>query len=104
VFTDAAVGHGTFRAFTSSDRNASFEFVLMPLIHNGETVNRLLGAIVAIDPAFWLGTQTLVRYEVVDVKLHWADGLPAFMAAGGAEIVRLRARRFRVVEGCAEGE
>jgi hypothetical protein len=57
VFADAAVGHGTFRAFAQADREASFEFLLLPLIHNGDTINRLLGAIVAIDPAFWLGTQ-----------------------------------------------
>jgi hypothetical protein len=105
VFADAAVGHGTFRAFAQADREASFEFLLLPLIHNGDAINRLLGAIVATDPAFWLGTQPFVRHEIVDVKLHWPDGFPAFIAARGAEIVRLSPRRFRVVEGgLAEGE
>ena len=38
---------------------ASFEFVLLPLIHTGETINRILGAITAIEPPFWLGAEPL---------------------------------------------
>ena len=55
VFTDAAVGHGRFHAYSGANRQASFEFVLLPLIHTGETINRILGAITAIEPPFWLG-------------------------------------------------
>lgn len=55
VFTDGAVGHGSFRSFTGTNRQATFELVLLPLIHTGETINRLLGVITAIEPPFWLG-------------------------------------------------
>jgi hypothetical protein len=99
IFTDAAVGHGTFRAFTASNRQASFEFVLMPLIHTGESINRLLGVITAIEPPFWLGAEPLVRHEISELHVHWPDGPPAEAPRESAEIVRLSPRRFRVLEG-----
>ena len=78
VFADAAVGHGRFRAYSCTNRQASFEFVLLPLIHTGETINRVLGAITAIEPPFWLGAEPLLRQEIVELNLHWPDGVPAF--------------------------
>lgn len=98
VLVDAAVAHGEFRAYTDAGREARFEFMLMPLIHTGETINRLLGTITAIEPAFWLGSEPLTRFEIAAVGLHWPDGAPAF-ANRGAEIVRLRPKRFRVLAG-----
>ena len=88
VFADGAVGHGRFRAYSGADRQASFEFVLLPLIHTGETINRVLGAITAIEPPFWLGAEPLLRQEIVELNLHWPDGTPAFMAGrrGGHQI------------------
>jgi hypothetical protein len=71
----------------------------MPLIHSGETINRLLGVITAIEPPFWLGAEPLVRYEVVELHPHWPDGPPAHAAREGEEIVRLSPRRFRVLDG-----
>jgi len=99
VFADAAVGYGRFKAYTRTDRQASFEFVLLPLIHTGETINRILGAITAIEPPFWLGAEPLLRQEIVELNVHWPDGVPALMARGGAEIISLARRRFRVFEG-----
>jgi len=103
VLTDGAVGHGIFRADTPSHRGASFEFTLMPLIHTGQTVNRILGAITAIEPPFWLGAEPLSSLKVSELHLHWPDGVPAFMANSGAEVVRIARRRFRVVDGGLSG-
>lgn len=102
ILVDAAVGYGEFRAYTQANREARFELLLLPLIHTGETINRLLGAITAIEPPFWLGADPLVRFEIGAVNLHWPDGTPAF-AKQGAEIVRLKPKRFRVVASRAEG-
>ena len=98
IFTDAAVGHGIFRAFTASNRQASFEFVLMPLIHTGESINRLLGVITAIEPPFWLGAELLLRQEIVELNLHWPDGHPSASSPAG-EMISIGSRRFRVLEG-----
>jgi hypothetical protein len=99
VLNDGAVGHGIFDAYTNTQRQARFEFTLMPLIHTGETINRLLGAITAIEPPFWLGSEPLATFEVRELHLHWPDGMPAFMTSGGAEVARIARRRFRVVDG-----
>jgi len=80
VLTDGAVGYGRFTAYTRTDRYTGFEFALLPLIHTGDTVNRILGAITAIEPPFWLGAEPLIRQEIVELNLHWPDGVPAFMA------------------------
>src|SRR5512143_745418 len=77
VFADGAVGHGSFRSFTGTNRQALFELVLLPLIHTGETINRLLGVITAIEPPFWLGGEPLLRHELVELRLHSPDGPPA---------------------------
>jgi hypothetical protein len=61
VFTDAAVGQVLFHAYSEAHRQVKFELVLMPLIHTSETINRVLGAVTAIDPPFWLGSEPLAR-------------------------------------------
>lgn len=104
VFDDAAVGYGRFRAYSCTNRQASFEFLLLPLIHTGESINRVLGAITAIEPPFWLGAEPLLRQEIVELNLHWPDGGPAFLAQGGGEVVSIGSRRFRVLEGGLSGE
>ena len=79
--------------------------MLLPLIHAGDTINRILGAITAIEPPFWLGAEPLIRQEIVELNLHWPDGTPAFMTQGGAEVISLASRRFRVLErGLGEGD
>jgi hypothetical protein len=103
VLNDGAVGHGVFEAFSQSKRPARFEYALMPLIHTGQTINRLLGSITAIEPPYWLGAEPLTAFELSELHLHWPDGVPAFMAKGGGEAVRLARRRFRVVEGGLAG-
>jgi len=99
VFTNGAVGHAVFRSFTAANRQATFEIAVMPLIHSGETINRLLGVITAIEPPFWLGGEQLLRHELIELHLHWPDGPPAHEPPDSAEIVRLSPRRFRVLDG-----
>jgi len=99
IVNDGAVGHGVFLARTETNRQAAFEFTLMPLIHTGPSINRMLGSITAIDAPFWLGAEPLATFEVAELHLHWPDGVPAFMANGGPEVARLARGKLRVVEG-----
>jgi hypothetical protein len=103
ILDNGAVGHVVFRATTRTNREAVFELVLLPLIHNGTAINLLLGAIVAIDPPFWLGAEPLERRELIDLQLHRPGTVPAFMT-GGADIARVARVRLRVVEGGAGRE
>lgn len=113
VITDGAVAVVRFAAAREDGARADFEMTLMPLIHNGSAVNRLLGCITAIDPPFWLGTARLDGHELKTFDLLWPDGAPAFLRhaekrpAAGAEQPAWNAsevrRRFRVVEGGLSG-
>ena len=99
IVNDGAVGHGSFIAVTESNREAVFEFALLPLIHTGSAINRILGAITAIDPPFWLGAEPLIALELRDVGLHWPDGIPDFLVRSNAEAAHQARQRFRVVQG-----
>jgi hypothetical protein len=99
IVKDGAVGHGIFLARTETDRQAAFEFMLLPLIHTGPSINRMLGSITAIEPPFWLGAEPLISLEITELHLHWPDGVPAFMAAGTTQAARRMRGHLRVVEG-----
>ena len=71
--------------------------MLLPLIHTGDAINRILGAITAIEPPFWLGAEPLMRQEIVELNLHWPDGHPS-LCRRRAEVISLASRRFRVLE------
>ena len=107
VVSDAAVGHLLFNADSDANRRASFELLVMPLIHTGTAINRLLGPISAIEPPFWLGSAPLIRLELADMHLIWPDGdpspakAPSARTASAAELVTLARKRFRVFEGGA---
>ena len=99
IVDDGAVGHGTFLAYTNSGREAAFEFSLLPLIQTGSSINRILGAITAIEPPFWLGADPLVSFDITVLNLVWPDDAPAFVTENDASAVPPARRKFRVVEG-----
>ena len=106
VVNDAAGGHGVFHAYTPSGRRATFEFVVLPLVHAADTINRLVGVITAIDPPFWIGAEPLARLELVERHVRWPDAVPPPFVTRGtqssssdAEAVRGARERFRVYEG-----
>lgn len=74
----------------------------------GAAINRLPGAITAVEPPFWLGSAALVRQEVIELHLHWPDGAPRAASPQAAPSPRCGVRsetggtvrkRFRVYEG-----
>jgi hypothetical protein len=111
VISDAAIGLVSFHAYSDANRQAKFELVVMPLIHTGAAINRLLGAITAVEPPFWLGSVPLVRQEVIELHLHWPDGAPRAASpqaappqrsAGRGETVSIPRKPFRVYQGGAD--
>jgi len=94
VLTDAAVGYGRSRAYGRDNRQVCFEFLFLPLIHIGETPNRLLGAFTAMEPPFWLGTEPLLRQELTELNLHWPGEAPLLVKQAGAEVISLASHRF----------
>jgi hypothetical protein len=107
VVSEAAIGHVLFHAYSEAARKAKFELVVMPLIHAGHTINRLLGAITALGPPFWLGSAPLVRQELLELHVLWPEGnprprpvadldQPAPCSVGNLGVSR---SRFRVYQG-----
>ena len=101
----------TFGAMNGSGRGATFEALILPLMHTKPTADRFLGAISCIDLPLWLGSERIVSQHVLNWDVIWPGGRPhhAPVAAAhqapfasemaGARLVRSDRRQFRVFDG-----
>ncbi len=109
IVMDGAVGVVSFDVIADSERWARFEMTLMPLTHSSRSVNRILGAISAIDPPYWLGTASIQDHRLHQLDLIFPGGQPHFLQdraalsvfaqQGDFTIVGDHERKFRVFEG-----
>ena len=99
IVCKGAVGHGTFFGVAASDRDAPFEFALMPLSHTGSSVSHILGTITAIDRLFWFGSESLVALELRDVGLLWPDGSPPEIGVSDPKATKEARRKLRILPG-----
>ena len=97
ILDDNAVGHGTFSAKTETGREAAFEFSALPVIHGSAGVDRILGAITAIEPPYWLGGEPLTSFELSVVRISRRGRILAKIQ--GSKPVRKLRKRLRVIEG-----
>ncbi|MBB2970887.1 PAS domain-containing protein [Mesorhizobium sp. RMAD-H1] len=82
-----------------SGRRSSFETLLLPLA-GGASGARLIGSMIALDPAYWLGADRIVESSVLSISLidprraEWqAEERPA-TAAAAASASRVISRPF----------
>ena len=106
-----AVGLFTFTAATARGRAVHYEMLVLPLTHTNDAVDRLLGALGALQRPEWLGAERLTTKRLQGHDLIWPDGRPhpAFGQLRNqtpflphvrcARIVRAKNRQFRVYEG-----
>jgi hypothetical protein len=106
-----AVGLFTIAAGTDDGRTARFEMLVLPLTHTDDAVDRLLGALGALQRPEWLGTARITTKRLLDHELVWPEGRPHAIAERlgtqtpflphirCARIVRAKDRQFRVYEG-----
>ena len=111
VTEQGAVGSLEFEAADPTGRTVRFEAIVLPLIHVRQTVTRYLGAISAIDPPVWLGSEILKPRPLAHHAVLWPDGRPHAVLArnnrqapflpemAGARLVRFNRRLFRVLDG-----
>lgn len=112
VMNDGAVAVILISGAHTDGRRADFEMTLMPLIHAGTAINRILGCLTAINPPMWLGTDILRDFAIAQIELMWPDGQPLALAHSSndalpapavrqfdGEIVSDARRRFRVLQG-----
>lgn len=102
---------------TEERQTARFEILIMPLMHNDDAIDRLLGGFVAINPPAWLGRTPVTSFRILETELTYpADGYeppdpmqqlsqnnrvtpPVLPSVRTARIVRQDKRQFRVYEG-----
>ena len=109
IAEQCAVGVFRMSAVNPEGRSASFEMLILPLVHTQDTVDRFLGSIVPLDKPDWLGTSVLTNRALTDHLLVWPDRalgvthsdrqLPFQPIRREARIVRSARRQFRVYDG-----
>lgn len=102
----------TFEAKTLDKRSALFELLLLPLTINGQTNDRFLGTMAAVETPGWLGYEPIVEVELLSADGYWPEELSQLPilaphptakvpAASSRSAVRavVTSPRFRVIEG-----
>lgn len=110
-----AVARALIEGTSTEAKSAQFEVLILPLLHNGNSIDRFLGAMSPINPPPWLGACPIREFHVLETELTYpADDIdvaeqvvktdsppeplpmPSFRSA---RIVRHDRRQFRVYEG-----
>ncbi len=106
---DGSAGLLEFTAFNEEGESCRFEILLLPLIHSGTCVNRIMGSLSPVDDPYWLGSSPLKTQTLDDLELIWPDNNVNFsrgrnnnlsiIPSGEGRIVSTNGRLFRVLEG-----
>jgi len=111
IADSGAVAVLEFEGKTRDERIASFEAILLPLLHAQPRVDRFVGAISCARTPFWLGREPIVEFALMRIDVVWPDGRPhallermdrrsAFLPGESrGRIVRAERRVFRVLDG-----
>lgn len=102
-----AATHLVMEGIAGTSRRVELEALMLPLIHSGNAIERVLGAVSAVSSPHWLGHDRLVDKRLVAHDLIWPDGRPAREASVAAEapagfpagLPRGDRRAFRVLDG-----
>ena len=76
VTAEGAVGVINLDGVEKQGRKVMLELLLLPLVHTGESVTRILGSIATSYPATWLGHHPIDRITVRQFNVLWPDGRP----------------------------
>ena len=95
-------------AITETGHEAKLEMIMMPLLHNGEKITRLIGTFAAnsYDPNLLARLDPIQSLHLTQSTIVWPDGHPhkllpkeVLASALPPKIVTSQNRRFRVFEG-----
>ena len=111
VTRDGGVGLIGFMANGAGGGAAGFELLLLPLVHTGQAISRVLGSIAPLSALTHYGQQPIETIELGTFDVIWPDGRPHALLArtpapapflrdtGPSRIVRSERRSFRVYDG-----
>jgi hypothetical protein len=100
-----------FEAGADSTRRVQLEAILLPLVHDGTSIDRVIGAMSAMSSPNWLGHERLRERRLIRHEMIWPDGRPHAVieragrqapfhpAPAQARIVKDERRSFRVLDG-----
>jgi hypothetical protein len=100
---------------TDARHRVETETILLPLLHAGSTVGRIIGATSAASSPYWLHGDVALNHRLVRHELVWPDGRPhsviersgkqaPFLAEpANARMANVLRRQFRVLEGGRAG-
>ena len=113
VCGEGAVAHLAIEAGIDARHRIELEVLLLPLLHVGDTIGRVIGAMSPTSQPHWLdkgrlSSRRLLRHELVRPERLAEDGMPTngdrgrprlLPALGDLRIVHSERRQFRVLEG-----
>lgn len=102
-----------FEACADTSQRVQLEGILLPLVHDGATIDRIIGAITPMSSPHWLGHERLRQRRLIRHDIIWPDGRPHMIVERSGRqapfqqqppVLQTRMaadfrRSFRVVEG-----
>lgn len=111
VCSEGAVGLIGFDAVTRTGRSVSYEMLLLPLVHTGNEISRVLGSATPKESPAWLGKEMVDHVRLKGFDMIWPDGKPHAVVSRldrrapfqrgpvAQRVVRSPQRSFRVYDG-----
>jgi hypothetical protein len=113
ISEQGAVGLLTIEGVIDSRHRFELEANLLPLLHTGDKITRIIGAMTPTSSPYWLGSEPLRSRHLNHHQIIWPDGRPHAILArlsrqapfrpaparAGVHPLKADPRRFRVLEG-----
>jgi hypothetical protein len=113
ISEQGAVGLLTIEGVIDDRHRVEIDVNLLPLVHTGNKITRIIGAMSATSAPYWLGSEPLRARHLKHHQTIWPDGRPHAIAArlgtpppfrpaltdAAVQTVKADQRRFRVLEG-----
>ena len=111
VTRDGGVGVIGLMAGSDAGNQAAFEMLLLPLVHTGQSISRVMGSLSPINVLQPYAQAAFSKLELSTFDVIWPDGRPHAVVSrgtapapflretGDAKVVRFERRSFRVYQG-----
>jgi hypothetical protein len=76
ITEDAAAAVVGIQAQSAAGNSLPLEMLLLPLFQDNGKLTRVLGGLVPLESAYWIGVDPLVRQSIRSLRLIWPDKQP----------------------------
>ena len=76
ITEDAAAAVIGIQAQSAAGNTLPLEMLLLPLFQDSGKLTRILGGLVPLESAYWIGVDPLVHQSIRSLRLVWPDKLP----------------------------